>query len=101
MSSIQSAANQEITKLNYQFLMVVQKQLLQDELSAKNQFGIDQEVADFLKDLPVTGLQKMAESGICTLYFRFGKECLPYLTDFVEGDDLAICQALLCQGVKK
>lgn len=95
MSEVFSASNQELTKLNYQFLMVAQKQLLQDPISAKHKLGMDDSIADFLGSISVTDMQKLAESGVCAVQFRFDKSSIPHLSNYISGDDLAITQAVL------
>lgn len=95
MSEVLNASNQELTNLNSHFLMVAQKQLLQDPISAKHKLGMDDSVANFIDKLSVTDMQKLAESGVCTVQFRFNKASIPHLANYISGDNLAITQAVL------
>lgn len=101
MPEVVSISNRELTKLNYQFLMVAQKQLLQDPISAKYKLGMDDSTADFLSSISVTDIQKLAESGVCAVQFRFDKSSITHLTNYISGDDLAITQAVLGRGARQ
>ncbi len=95
MSEGVSVQNQELTKLNYQFLMVAQKQIQKNPITAKHQLGMDEATATFLSSMSITDMQKLAESGISAVSFRFDKSNIHHLANYISGDDLAITQAVL------
>lgn len=95
MSGTESNVGQELTTLNYQYLLMAQKKLLQNPIVAKHKLGIDDQTADFLGSMSASEIQKLAESGVCTVKFRFDKASIEHLSNFVSGDDMAITQAVL------
>lgn len=95
MSATTNSTNAELIKLNSHFLMAAQKELSVNPISAKHKFGMDDQVASFVTSMSPLDIQRMAESGVCVIKFKFEAESLPYLTNYIGGDDLAITQAVL------
>jgi|GEM_PF-4756378 hypothetical protein len=95
MSAIANSTNAELIKLNSHFLMAAQRQLSINPITAKHKLGMDEETANFVSSMSPLDIQRMAESGICVIKFKFEVESLPYLTNYINGDDLAITQAVL------
>lgn len=98
MTMIANQANSDLVKLNSHFLMVAQKQLTTDPISAKHKLGLDDSTAEFISQLSPLDIHKLAESGISAITFRFEEESLSHLANYIAGDDLAITQAVLGQG---
>lgn len=85
----------DLAKLNFQFLLTAQKRLRTDRISAKLSLGIDDESASFIENISPEEMQRLAESGVSTIQFRFNKDSLTHLSNYVTGDDLAIVQAVM------
>lgn len=98
MTMIANQAASEIVKLNSHFLMVAQKQLSADPITAKHKLGLNDSTADFISQLSPLDIHKLAESGISAIQFRFDEGSLSHLKNYIDGDDLAITQAVLGQG---
>lgn len=95
MQEVGTVQNQELTNLNYQFLIVAQKQIHINPITAKHQLGMDDKTAEFLGSMSATDMQKLAESGISAVSFRFDKSNIHFVENYISGDDLAITQAVL------
>ena len=92
------SGDHEITNLNYQYLMLAQKKLQENLITARHNLGLDEDSANFLSTMSIEQLQRLASSGISAIQFRFNKNSIPHLTNYVSGDDLAITQAVLSRG---
>jgi len=98
MSGTINVSNLELEKLNSHFLMLAQKHLSSNPITAKHKLGVDDATAEFLTSMSPLDIQRLAESGICTVQFRFDSASLNHLSNYIAGDDLAITQAVLGQG---
>jgi hypothetical protein len=78
--------------------MLAQKHLVANPITAKFKLGIDEPTATFLSSMSPLDIQRLSESGVCAIQFRFDESSLPHLNKYISGDDLALTQAVLGQG---
>ncbi len=90
-----SSVNHELVKLNHHFLMLAQKHLSTNPIMAKHKLGVDETTAAFLSNMSPLDIQRLSESGICTIQFRFNESNLDHLNKYIAGDDLALTLAVL------
>lgn len=98
MTVIANQTSSDLSKLNSHFLMVAQKQLSSDPITAKHKLGLDDTTADFISNLSPLDIHKLSESGISAITFRFEESSLSHLANYIAGDDMAITQAVLGQA---
>jgi|APLak6261701877_1056259.scaffolds.fasta_scaffold00004_25 hypothetical protein len=99
MSVAHSQAGLDLEKLNSHFLMVAQKQLSIDPITAKHNLGLDDATADFIRQLSPLDVHTLAESGVSAIKFRFDEASISHLKNYIAGDNFAITQAVLGLGV--
>lgn len=98
MTDVNSVANAELIKLNQHFLMFAQKHLSANPMSAKYKLGVDDKTAAFLSSMSPLDIQRLSESGVSAIQFRFNEASIAHLNNYISGDDLALTQAVLGQG---
>lgn len=64
----------DLKDMNLNFLMLAQKMLVENRITAKAQLGISDQVADYLEQMGMADMLRLASSSqsLCTL--RFGDE---------------------------
>jgi flagellar transcriptional activator FlhD len=86
---------QEIGRANLQALMCAQQMLNSEPHKAAQVFGLDSQTTEFIKKLTPSQIDKLAHSGVFAFEFRFSGKALDFLNQYLNGDDLALSQAVI------
>lgn len=91
---------EELRTNNRHGLMVAQQALNSQPEKAAQMFGLDEKTASFIKSLSPTQIERLAACGHATFAFRFTGQSIEFLQEFLNGDDMAMTQVILCDPKK-